>query len=259
MPSVYAHLPAPRFHEFARQFAALGVGVELYLPAVWLDTAAAAELESIARTGGGLKLDFIVHAPFMNLDLGADDPDILAVSRRRLRQAADIARRLNATSLVCHSGYVPFATEKIEDKWLATQVDSWRELLAYAPEFLSVNLENIREWTPRPLLEILALVASPRLRICWDFGHFNLFGRLGYREWAAAVAPFLGELHLHNNHGGDDDHLSLDDGTAPVPAMLEELVRLGARPLLTLEHYDEARLRRSLAVLEPFLPRLRRP
>jgi sugar phosphate isomerase/epimerase len=250
---VYANLPAPLFDRHAARFAALGLGVELAVTGPWLDSASPDELEQIARTGGELNLDFILHGPFLGLDPGATDSMILDASRRRLRQAVDVAARLNATSIVFHTGYTPFTREVIDPEWVAIQRATWQGLLQYAPAYLEVHLENVREPSWRPLLAILEAVASPRLKLCWDIGHFNLFGGGDYRTWAAQAVPHLGEMHLHNNHGEDDDHFALDDGTAPAGAMLDALISHNCKPKLTIEHYDEDRLARSLRFLQPYL------
>jgi len=249
MMPVYVHLPAERFTEFAGRLAALGVRVQLYLNSTWLDNAPAAELETIASQGLDLGLEFTIHAPYANLDSGAEDHEVLQASRHRYRQTLTVAERLKATSVVLHPGYNPFTIEKIDPGWLETAAATWQLLLAETPEWIYFHLENIRDRTPEPLRLLLETIASPRCRICWDVGHFNLFSDGNYHTWLEQLGPFIGELHLHNNYGQTDDHLPLDEGALDIASLLTAVAGENLRPKLTIENYDEESVSRSLRVI----------
>lgn len=255
MMPVRVHVPATRFFEVADRVRALGLHPELALSAAWLETAPGGELERIAAAGLDRRFEFTLHAPFLNLDAGADDPEALRVTRRRYRQAVEIAARLKAVSIVFHSGYDPFTVEKFEPGWLDRAAETWDGLLALAPDWMTFCLENIRDRSPEPLAFILDRIGSPRVKACWDFGHCNLFSRVPFAEWADRLGPRLGELHLHDNRGREDDHLALGEGTFPAGEILDRLAAAGRRPILTLEAHDEERVAAALDFLAPWRER----
>lgn len=73
-------------------------------------------------------------------------------------------------------------------------------------------------------MRIVQRVDDPRFRLCLDLGHAHAeLSRTPLMAWVEACAPLLGHVHLHDNRGGEDLHLPLGEGTAPVE---EALIRL---------------------------------
>jgi sugar phosphate isomerase/epimerase len=93
---------------------------------------------------------------------------------------------------------------------------------------------------------------AERLRFCFDIGHHNIFSDLPMKEWIDELAPFLAEVHLHDNLGEDDDHLAIGQGKIDFPSFFQRLRENVARPQLTIEAFDERKVRLSLQALEGY-------
>ena len=68
------------------------------------------------------------------------------------------------------------------------------------------------------------------------------------------MAPWLFELHLHDNLGIEDDHLPIGGGKIEFGEFFERLRELGLNPVYTLEAHSEKDALTSLANLRKFIP-----
>jgi len=53
------------------------------------------------------------------------------------------------------------------------------------------------------------------VRFCFDIGHQHAFSRSTLEDWLRALGSYLGQLHLHDNHGTADEHLPVGEGNFP--------------------------------------------
>jgi sugar phosphate isomerase/epimerase len=193
----------------------------------------------------GLSVTF--HAPFMDLRPGAIDPVIRQASLDRIRSVVELAAYFHPLSVVCHPSFDNRYYVSTEELWLMNSIETWETLVALAE---SVNttlcLENVYEKQPRLLQRLLAAVESPRLRFCFDTGHFNVFSRAPLEEWIQVMAPYLFELHIHDNGGAADEHKAVGNGSFPFFRLFGMIREKGLQPIITLEAHNEANLRLSV-------------
>jgi sugar phosphate isomerase/epimerase len=93
---------------------------------------------------------------------------------------------------------------------------------------------------------LLGALASPQVRFCFDAGHANAFGGAPLGLWINALGDFLGEIHIHDNHGTADEHLPVGEGNIPFSQLFSILRQKNLRPILTVESHSEQGLRRML-------------
>lgn len=97
-------------------------------------------------------------------------------------------------------------------------------------------LENMR--SPEHLTGLLEAIDHPALGFCYDAGHDFCWSPSPY----ALLARYGGRLmavHLHDNHGQEDEHLPPGDGDIDWAAVREGLARSAYRGPLTLEADSE--------------------
>ena len=75
-------------------------------------------------------------------------------------------------------------------------------------------------------------------------------------EWLENLKPYIRHLHLHDNHGGWDEHLALGQGNIPLKLILEFIRDCQKQADLTIENSDIQFCRASIAVLEDFFRRV---
>ena len=196
-----------------------------------------------------------LHAPFQDLLPGAWDDGIRAASLRRLHQAFRWLPVFRPVSIVCHPGYEDRLYRWDRDNWLSRAAATWQELARLAQDHgVALMLENVYETDPRLFLDLLERIQAPNVKVCLDVGHLSAFGGGNFPLWLKTLGPVIGQLHLHDNHGADDDHLALGAGNIPLKDILNYLAAQGPPPIITLEPHQEGSLRPSLEYLARIWP-----
>jgi len=176
----------------------------------------------------------IFHAPFNELFPCAIDPQIRAVARRRLDQAAAYARHYGISRMVAHGNYLP---NVYFPRWYVEQsIDFWKAFLADKPDSFVLCLENVLEPQPELLCDIVAGVNDPRCRLCLDIGHGEMKG-LGTSavELIHALGPKLQALHIHDNDRWHDSHQIPFSMDIHWEAVTKALADIGYNGWFTLE------------------------
>jgi len=224
---------------------------EISLEGDCLYTTSIQEFKEIAAALAATGLACTLHAPFFDLAPGALDEKILAASRAKLELAARLISVFRPVSMVCHLGYEKNKHSYKEEAWFAASLATWRKLLALAQSGGAIfMLENTYESDPVRHQRMFTALASPMAGFCFDVGHTMAFGKSPWQDWFPAMAPWLGQLHLHDNHGERDEHLAPGRGDFDFAGFFAYLRDNGLNPIITLEPHSETDLWESLEALD---------
>ncbi len=204
---LYVRVAAENLEAEAAVLAAAGAAPELFVPAARLrrltPRAAAAWRRILAPFPA-----HTLHAPFMDVWPGADDDAVRSLSLDTMRRAMALAAGLGSRLVVMHYNHDPVYYRWDLDGWLERAAEFYAALLDEFPGPL-IALENIADPTPYVALRLVEKAARPRLVHCFDFGHHHVFATLPFPEWLYYLKP-RGHIHfhVHDNHGGADEHLA---------------------------------------------------
>lgn len=174
----------------------------------------------------------VLHGPFNELFPCAIDPYARQLAAYRYRQTVALAKAYGAKKVVIHGGYQPRMYYPV---WYVEQsILFWKDFLKEDPG-VDIVLENVLEEEPEMLRDILAGVDSPRLGMCLDIGHVNVYSKVTVEAWMEACAPWLKHFHVHNNDGTWDTHSPLMAGNLPVREILDRADHLCPKATVTLE------------------------
>jgi len=81
-------------------------------------------------------------------------------------------------------------------------------------------------------------------------GHLLAFAQVAWHEWLTTLEKWLGQLHLHDNHGFRDEHLPVGMGDFDFSGLFAYLKARDIKPLITLEPRSERDLWDSLIALD---------
>lgn len=194
-----------------------------------VDSVVKKKLEGIPRS--------LLHAPYNELFPCAIDKKARALAAERYRRATELATRYGSRKVIIHGGYNPRIYFPV---WYVKQsVLFWQDFLRSDPG-VEIVLENVLEDDPRWLLDIVASVDDPRLRLCLDIGHVNAYSSVPVPDWLELWAPYLSHLHIHNNDGSRDEHRALNEGTIPIKELLLQARHLCPDATCTLELMNDA-------------------
>ena len=231
------------------------IRVEIGLSADVLEANPIEDYKEVAGrlSGAGLACSF--HAPFLDLSLGAIDPKIREVSLMRMEQVIELVPIFRPRWIVCHAAYESRHYEDEQKRWLENSLRSFKHLLSCLENSLTpLMVENVYEKDPSLLEALFQGLNSPLGRFCLDAGHHRIYSRTDLKDWLERLGPFLGMLHLHDNHGRTDDHLALGQGSIDFPYFFSLLKEKRLRPCITLEAHQEDWVRKSLDFLRLHWP-----
>jgi sugar phosphate isomerase/epimerase len=253
---VQVNIPFPYLQAgYLEKFLRRGLNPEIGLDAFSLGHYPPAVFRQVARAFHAAGRHITLHGPFQDLAPGALDDSILAASRRRLRQAFRYLPVFRPRAVVCHLGYEARHYQWDRERWLARSAATWKELAALAaPCGVTVMLENVYETEPELFLEVLGRAGASNLQVCFDVGHLLAFSTGDFSHWLKTLAPVIGHLHLHDNHGDADNHLALGAGRVPLRETLDYFAARGHCPAVTLEPHQEGSLDPSLNYLAGIWP-----
>ncbi len=209
------------------------------------------DFQQVARRLQDAGLNCTLHAPFYELYIGSLDPHIQAISRYKLRKAFELIELFKPESIVCHLGFEENKHGYREDLWFKHSLAGWRDLLVIATEQKTfVMFENTYERTTKQLKQILVALDSPYAKFCFDVGHVTAFAKNSWQDWLPELAPWLGQLHLHDNNGTLDDHLGLGEGIVDFGGIFTFLQQHDLQPVVTMEPHHAGGMETGFKFLE---------
>jgi sugar phosphate isomerase/epimerase len=213
---IFINVPIQMVETRIEMVVELGIGVELYAENNVMEDIPLTEATRIGKLLQDKGVPCTLHAPFWDLSPGGIDRKIRAFTKDKLKKAVEMARLLDAKGVVCHPGYDKWRFGgSIQERWLEASIDTWTEIAAEATGGPPVMLENVFEETPATFIALFNQLKGTELSFCFDTGHFNLFTTLPLDAWLIPLDDRLREIHLHDNHGGSDEHLPVGKGTFP--------------------------------------------
>ena len=231
------------FHDCVALACERGLGIELMafsLPSVLDGEWRALEHEyraALADVPGKLS----IHGPFMDLVSGSLDERINMVSYGRYEHVIRIADLLGVQQVVLHANYIGLLhNETYRQGWHQRNVDFWGPLGDYARAYgVVVAIENMWEFDPTIIGNLLRELDHPHLKACIDVGHATLFSDpdVTFDDWLETLAPWVIELHMNNNNGVMDEHHGFDweQGVLDYARLLPRLRAMLSEPVMVLE------------------------
>ena len=252
-PKVQISIPFNMLHDtYLDRFLAEGLNPEIAIEAVSLDRFKHNDFVRIADEFHKRSLRITLHGPFADLAAGSADKAVRTITRKRFEQMLELVPVFRPHSVVCHAGYDWRRYGYNPAGWYKRSLKQWKWLAKRLKKAGSrLMLENVYESEPEEMLPLLEPLSDFGVGFCFDAGHQVSFGQSTLEHWCRTTAPFLGQLHLHDNFGTGDDHLGLGQGVIDFKKLFRLVKRLTPQqPLVTLEIHNEEEIMPSLEYLE---------
>jgi len=221
----------------------LGLGIEIMafaFPDV-LDGDVQTEIARYKQMLAGLAGPVTLHGPFFDMVSGSLDERINALCTQRYQQAIRIAAELGARQIVLHANFIgSLHNLNYREGWHERSVTFWQPIVEFAEaQGVPIALENMWEFDPTIITNLLQAIQSPYLRACLDIGHAHIFSNPEFdlNAWIEAFAPWLIHFHMNNNNGVIDEHHAFDweKGTLDYHQILPRLRAQFPQALFVLE------------------------
>jgi sugar phosphate isomerase/epimerase len=191
-----------------------------------------------------LGLGLICHMPTFVSTADLTD-SIRDASIDEVLNSLDVAAELGARKVVLHPSTVMGMASLVMEDAMARSLDALHRFVTHAGVLgLRLCLENmfprISPYVEAPRFEPL-FAQFPDLRLTFDAAHAHI-GDLAGRRIKAILKRWgkrIGHVHLSDNDGYGDTHLTLGAGTLPLEMILKHLAAVGYDDTITLEIFSE--------------------
>jgi len=217
----------------------------------------------MARLSQEYDMPLQVHAPYHNVRLADINPRIREASVQSVKDGIDFATRLNARMVTVHLGNVAkVLLDRFYTRVHEALLDSIKTLIDCAEAGnLFIGIENVPS-TKSPweeaigdkaeeLVDIIKEVKAKNVGVTFDVGHANTTGDPA--EFAAKVAPYVMNIHVHDNDGRVDQHLIIGEGNIDFLRVLSIFKKRGYSGPLVLEYFDPPSLIKAKKELQRLL------
>lgn len=191
-------------------------------------------------------IDLIIHGPYADLCPGSRDHEIRRISKLRMEQAYEVANSLGAKKIIYHNGYTPRTYTYIE--WKENVYNYWTNFMK-GKNTMPIVIENVLDEDYGLMDDLMRRVGHENFSACLDVGHVNAYSKYDVNKWIDALSFKLNHIHLHNNYGDKDSHLSINKGNMNIIKILHRLKEDKKDLTVTLEIVDLQELKESLDIL----------
>ncbi len=205
----------------------------------------------------GYKGILTVHGPYIDLQPTSFDPLIRQASSARYHQCLEAAAALKCKYMIIHSSYDPMKAydDGYDEYFIDQNTNFWKENIgAFEAYNVTVVLENIHDKGHQLIRKVLEKVNSPFLGACLDTGHAHALVKTDLLPWLEGYEHWLKYIHLHDNFGERDQHLSVGEGSINFAGFFKKLKEMNYDSILMNEIFGgvEAQ-KRNLENLYAFL------
>jgi len=176
------------------------------------------------------------HSP-MGKPLAPDNAQFIADTIR----CVEACGAWGIPNLVVHSGYTPGLTR---EETFRQNAEFFRPILASAEKYgVNILVENFNKmcvdglyWIDNApdLLRQVEVVSHPLFHAVWDVGHANM-QEMPQDEALRMLGSHIRALHIQDNMGSADSHLTPFLGTLSLDAVMNGLIDIGYNGYFTFE------------------------
>lgn len=170
-------------------------------------------------------LSYSVHAPISDINIASLNERIREDSVIEILTTAESAANLNINLITIHPGLTSMSVPYMEERATEQAKKSLRSIDRISSEYgVTIAVENMPAF---PFMlghtaeEMKDLLEFTNLGFCLDIGHANTTG-----ETDSLIAEFrdrLVNVHIHDNNGEMDEHLTLGEGNIDFRKVIGDL------------------------------------
>lgn len=258
--SYYNGCPIP-FADFIEMCHDLGMQyIEIQMEPPFSPPEIGADLKkTVIENLGTYDLTPTVHGPYDDINLASFKERIRRSSLDIMKDCIDFADEIGSTIIVIHGGSCSIHQIKRYGDAVQRFRASLLELAMYAHDRgIKIGVENKQLGRDREVVlypdehfEVVQEYADFDVRAVVDIGHAHT-AQIDLPKYVEKMEPYLIEMHMHDNDGASDAHVTLGKGSADVRGVLQVLKRTGFKGPVILEIDTKEELEEALLYIETY-------
>ena len=206
---------------------------EHYLPLV---------MRRIEAVAPSYKIKFSVHAPISDVNIAALSERMREAAVLEIIASMEHAIQLNADMVTFHPGFRSMVTHGLEAKSVEKAKRSMRTIDRLMKEFGVVaaleNMPSIKFMVGMTAKELFEMVDGTDMKICYDIGHANTVNQID--EIIDLLGDRIKNVHIHDNNGANDDHMTIGDGKIDFKKVLKRLSKYSGKYIIESRTLESA-------------------
>ena len=202
-----------------------------YLPGI------AVSLESLM---GSYNMTYSIHAPFNDVNIASLNESFRETSVIELIKVMNIAAELDIKTITIHPGMYSMVVSGLEERSIMAAKRSLRTLDRMAQEcgvrLCVENMPGFKFFLGQTAEQLSELLDGTNLPVCLDVGHANTTGQLN--EIIDVLGNRIMNVHIHDNDGKQDQHLTIGDGNIDFEDCLKSLSGYGGRYIIECKNLE---------------------
>ena len=191
-------------------------------------------------------LKYSVHAPFMDVNIAALQEKSRLNSISQIKESIDFANEINAEAVVVHPGLATFLANKyFLDRVYEFANESIKEIGDYGRDLgVLTTIENMPGFDGmlyQNMNDLNDLLVSLDMSMTLDIGHAN---HVGYSP-DGMIFDSIKHIHMHDNFGDDDTHLSFGEGSIDLKGIVNRLEEKNYDGIYIIEVNDTDSIKKS--------------
>ncbi|TYT24247.1 sugar phosphate isomerase/epimerase [Dictyoglomus thermophilum] len=215
------------------------------------------KLESIKDFAIKNNVFLTMHLPYIDINLASFNDEIWRESVESILKAIEYGGKAGVKRAVLHAGSVPlkhFVLTFLAQRRLKKSLNI---ILEKAEEYhMEICIEN----TYFDDNDVFSSVDhfykfvrgfGGKLKVCFDFGHANIYQK-GIDYSLNLLKPFITHIHIHDNHGEKDEHLSIGKGNISFGKYMDFLRTFDGTIILEINSLKDSKedLKKSIEIIK---------
>jgi len=174
---------------------------------------------------GSYDMKYSVHAPICDINIASLNERIREASLEEMLRAMEHSNRMGIKMITIHPGLYPTVFHGVNERSAALAKRSLKMIEKWSEEYGVVaaieNMPSLRIMMGQTPKDLLELIDGTDLMICFDIGHANTVGLID--ECIDAFGGRIANIHIHDNVGKNDDHMTIGAGNIDFKKVLSKL------------------------------------
>lgn len=187
-------------------------------------------------------LECQVHTPICDWNPGAMSERLREASMQETFANIEAAQELGVKVVTVHPGLASLAVKGTNQKAAEYAKESMRRLDRFMegrPLVAAIeNMPSMPFYLGRTAEQLADLVEGTDLRICFDIGHANTMGQID--DMIDTFGDRIANVHIHDNHGEKDEHLTIGDGDIDFERVVKRLSNYKGNWIIESKDYESA-------------------
>lgn len=173
------------------------------------------------------KMKYSIHAPIADVNIAALSERMREASTLELLDTMEQAILMEVKMVTIHPGLYSLVVSGQEQKSIEKAKKSLRTLDRLTADYgVTMAVENMpvfKFMLGRTAAELNDLVDGTDLKVCFDIGHANTMNEID--NMIDLLGDRIANIHIHDNNGEQDEHLTLGEGNIDFQSVIKRLGR----------------------------------